>query len=93
MAAMEGREGTRPWITRKAEALWRRQVTYTELLPSERIICTRSQHNSPVRRMKKKIGFHLSLFFLLIREEAWLDTVLQVSEIPVSDVVPKGETC
>lgn len=31
-------------------------------------------------------------FIFPIREEAWLHTVPQVSEIPVPDVVLKGET-
>lgn len=37
--------------------------------------------------MKSKTDFHFSYW-----EEPWLDTVPQISEIPASDVVPKGET-
>lgn len=71
-----------------AEGTGHRMEAITRRPPGNR---ASSPHGPSPRDQSGGRGAELTLLFP-IREEAGLDTVPQVSEIPVSDVIPEGET-
>ena len=82
----EHSEGSRPWVAMKAtRAAQRCQITHADLKGTKGW-STRGQNTASQPKERTKWTF------IFLPEKRLGNTVQQVSEIPVSDVVPRGET-